>query len=585
MQKPVLTEPISDAIWRERYRWAEGGHMQEPSIEASWDRVALALSAPEAHHRDDWRERFRAALADFRFLPAGGVLAHAGTAHQRTLLNSFVLPAPEDSIQGIFNSLRETLLTLHAGSAVGLDFSTLRPAGSQAVHSGGQASGPVSFMPVWELAMAVLAAGQSQRNAVLVSLRCDHPDIEAFINGHPPAGGLAQVRRCVLLTQDFMQAVQDDAPWPLLFPLGEHPVPEGGELCERSWSGRAEAQRCVVHRRLPAIQIWQQLVAAVHANAGLSVLFIDRINQARNLWYADPMTAASPCGQPLPALGAYSAGAINLSRLVQHPFSQHPHLDMGGLRALTAVAVRMLDNVYALSAFALKPQEKEAHATRPLALGVTGVADMLLMLGLRYGSPASQTLVHEALCAIRDTAYLTSIELAQEKGPFPAFDKLRFVASPNVLNLPHELQDGIAKYGLRNSQLLAVMPLGSVSLLANNVSSGLGPVTAFSTTRQWHAADGSATALAVHDPALLLHQQLIGPAAPMPAYFVTAAQVPAQDQLHMQATVQSVVDGAVAQPVYLPANADLAAVEQVLLSAWHLGLKACTVVRESGPAS
>jgi ribonucleoside-diphosphate reductase alpha chain len=515
--------------------------MQEPSIEASWDRVALALSAPEAHHRDDWRERFRAALADFRFLPAGGVLAHAGTAHQRTLLNSFVLPAPEDSIQGIFNSLRETLLTLHAGAAVGLDFSTLRPAGSPATRSGGQASGPVSFMPVWELAMAVLASGQSRRNVVLLSLRCDHPDIEAFIHGQPTSGGLAQVRRCVLLTQDFMQAVQDDALWPLLFPLGAHPVPEGAELCERSWSGRTEPQRCVVHRRVPASQIWQQLVAAVHAGAGLRVLFMDRTNQARNLWYSEPMTAASPCGQPLPAHGAYSAGAINLSRLVQHPFGQHPHLDMGGLRALTAVAVRLLDNVYELSNFALKAQEKEAHATRPLALGVTGVADMLQMLGLRYGSPASQTLVHEALSAIRDTAYLTSIELAQEKAPFPAFDKLRFVASPNVLNLPHALQDGIAKYGLRNSQLLAVMPLGSASLLANNVSSGLGPVT--------------------------------------------AAQAPAQDQLHMQATAQGVVDGAVAQPVYLPADADRAAVEQVMLSAWHLGLKACTVVRESGPAS
>jgi ribonucleoside-diphosphate reductase alpha chain len=479
MQKPVLTEPISNGIWRERYRWAEGGHMQEPSIEASWDRVALALSAPEVHHRNDWRERFRAALADFRFLPAGRVLAHAGTTRQRTLLNSFVLPAPEDSITGIFNSLRETLLTLHAGAAVGLDFSTLRPAGSLALSSGGQASGPVSFMPVWEMAMAVLAAGQSQRNAVLVTLRCDHPDVEAFINVQPPDGGLAQVRRSVLLTQAFMQAVQDDAPWPLLFPLGAHPVPEGGELCERS-----------------------------------------------------------PCGQPLPAHGAYSAGAINLSRLVQHPFAQHPHLDMGGLRALTAVAVRMLDNVYALSAFALKAQEKEAHATRPLALGVTGVADMLLMLGLRYGSPASQTLLHGALCAIRDTAYLTSIELAQEKAPFPAFDKLRFVASPHVLNLSHELQDGIAKYGLRNSQLLAVMPMGSVSLLANNVSSGLGPLT--------------------------------------------ATQVPPQEQLHMQATAQSVVDGAVVQPVYLPAHADLAAVEQVLTSAWHLGLKGCTVVREGG---
>ncbi|MDD2881797.1 MAG: adenosylcobalamin-dependent ribonucleoside-diphosphate reductase [Rhodoferax sp.] len=577
-QTTHISEAISDHVWRTRYGWCEPGRVPEPSIEAIFDRVALAVSGAEAHHRDDWRERFRAILSDFRFLPGGRILAGAGTSQHTTLLNCFVMGPLEDSINGIFNALRETILTLQAGGGVGLDFSTLRPMGALAHASVGVASGPVSFMGTWEVASSVLASNNLRRGAMMATLRCDHPDIEAFIESKLVPGALSHVNLSVALTDDFMRAVEQGSTWPLVFPLGQHPVPVGGEVCERVWSGDTTPQLCLVHRRIPARVLWDKLLAAQLASAEPGILFIDRINRDNNLWYDECIATTNPCGEvPLPPYGGCSLGSINLSRFVQDPFAAHPKVDWAGLKAVAAVATRFLDDVHDISWFALKAQEKAVHASRRIGLGVTGLADMLLMLGLRYGSQASLDLTREVMSTIRDTAYFTSIETAKEKGAFPAFDKVKYGASPFVLGLSHELQDAIAQHGIRNSHLLAVAPAGAISLLANNVSSGIEPIFAVKATRVVRGVDGQTVTIEVEDAAVRHYRKLHGAKAALPAQLMTRDETSTDAQLRMMAQVQTCVDNAISKPVHLPPDAGPLDLELVVLQAWELGLKGFAV--------
>jgi ribonucleoside-diphosphate reductase alpha chain len=571
--RPTLL-PFSDHIWRTHYQWREAGHLPEPNLEASWDRVALAVSAAETHHRDTWRERFRALLGDFRFLPGGRILAGAGTPRRTTLFNAFVAGTVDDSLPGIFSNLSETMLTLQAGGGIGLDFSTLRPAGSAALASGGVASGPASFMTLWDTAHRVLGSGNLRRGRMFATLRCDHPDIEAFIGPQGAAGRLPHFKRSVALTDDFMRAVAEDGPWALVFPLGQHAVPTGAELCTRIWPNNPLPQRCLVHRRLPARALLGQLLDAQLAHGQPGVLFIDRINHANNLGYCEQLATTSAGGAvPLPPHGACVLGSINLPRLVSNPFGDHAKLDFGGLRALTAVATRFLDDVHEVSLFPLKAQEKAAHAGRRIGLGVTGLADMLAMLGLRYGSAHSLTLTREIMTAVRDTAYLTSMELAQEKGTFPLYDATRFAASPTVLDLPRALQDKLAQHGLRNSHLLNVAPTHTISLLANNVSHGVAPVSALTSTRWLPGADGQAVSFEVDNAAWRLYQTLKGPHAVRPDYFVEAATVSLDEQLRMMAAVQSCVDGGLSPDLRLSPGDDVYTLEMALLQAWESGLK------------
>lgn len=584
MQISPFREPISEHVWRTRYQWREGGQVQDATIEASWDRVALAVAGAEAHHHPQWRERFRAILTDFRFLPGGRILAGAGTSRRVTLFNGFVMGPMEDSVQGIFNALREAALTLQAGGGVGVDFSSLRPAVALAAASGGVASGPVSFMQVWEATSAVLASNNLRCGALLATLRCDHPDIEAFIAAKIGGTPWPHCRRSVLLSDAFMQAVEADGPWPLVFPLGAQPMPEGGEVCQRVWCEGLAPQPCLVHRRLPARALWEQLLAAQQTRAEPSVLFIDSVNRTNNLGYCERISTTHPGREvALPPYGACSLGAINLTRFVQHPFGEHPRLDFAGLKAVAAVATRFLDNVHELSLVPIKAQEKEARASRRIGLGITGLADMLAMLGLRYGSPASLELTHKIMGTLRDTAYRSSIEMAREKGPFPAFDKTQYGASPFVLGLSHELQDAIAQHGIRNSHLLAVAPSRATSLLANNVSSGIAPMLAFKTTSGVRAGHGEAVTFELDNAAWHQFKELHGQQARAPAYFVQAAEVSAEQQLRMMDSVQSCVDNALANVVYLPHDADLQQWGATLRRAWTLGLKGCALSRQCRP--
>src|SRR5450830_1028388 len=435
-------------------------------------------------------------------------------------------------------------------------------------------------MQVWEAACTALESGNLRRGAMMATLRCDHPDIEAFIDAKIAGESLAHFSLAVAVTDEFMQAVEEDGPWPLVFPLGDHPIPVGGEVCERVVSGGMGPQLCLVHRRLPARVLWDKLVAAELASAQPGVLFIDRINRSNNLWYCEHMSTAAPgCAIPLPAHGACNLGAINLTRFVQHPFSEHPKLDFVGLKAVAGIATRFLDNVHDLSSFPLKPQEKAAGASRRIGLGVTGLADMLAMLGLRYGSQASLDLTREIMGTIRDMAYNTSIRLAQEKGAFPEFDKTKYGASPFVLDLSRDIQDAIAQHGIRNSHLLAVAPTSTISLLANHVSSGIEPISAFKGTRHVRGAEGQSVVFDVEDAAFRQYKALHGQHAALPAHFVEAINVSTEDQLRMIATVQSCVDNTMSTPIKLAPKTSEQEMNLVLIQAWELELKGIEITR------
>ena len=508
-------------------------------------------------------------------------MAGAGTSRRATLFNCFVMGPVEDSVQGIFSSLREAMMTLQAGGGVGVDFSTLRPAGSLAVASGGVASGSASFIKVWEQANTVLESNNLRHGGMMATLRCDHPDIETFIDAKIAGGTLPHFNLSVLVTDEFMRAVEDDGQWPLVFPLGDNAIPVDRDVCQRVWSGGMAPQLCLVHRRVSARALWDRLLAAEHASAEPGVLFVDRINRTNNLWYCEHLSSTNPCGEvPLGSYGACNLGSINLTRFVRHPFAEHPHVDFGGLKAVAFVATRFLDNVHDISLFPLKAQEKAAGASRRIGLGITGLADMFAMLGLRYGSQQSIDVTREIMCTIRDTAYRTSVEIAQEKGVFPEYQKIKYGASTFVQELPHDVQEAIAQHGMRNSHLLAVAPTGSISLLANNVSSGIEPVYAFEAMRHVRAADGQAVTFEVEDAAWHQYKDLNGRQSSLPAHFVQAVDVSAEDQLRVMATVQSCVDNSIAKSVRLPNAANPQELGVVLRRAWELGLKGCVVYRE-----
>src|SRR6266851_5448646 len=516
---------ISQQIWDMKYRLrgpANGAIAGEPidkTIEDTWRRVAQALAAAEQDPKR-WEERFYAAMNDFRFLPAGRVIAGAGAGRQVTLFNCFVMGTIPDDMGGIFAHLREAALTMQQGGGIGYDFSTLRP-----------------------------------RGAMMATLRCDHPDIEDFIEAKKEAGRLRMFNLSVLVTDAFMKAIEDNAPWELSF---------GG----------------TVWKVLPARELWDKIMRATYAYAEPGVIFIDRINRRNNLSYCETITATNPCGeQPLPPYGACLLGSINLASLVEQPFTADARLDIDRLRRLVPECVRMMDNVIDISLFPLPRQQEEARQKRRIGLGVTGLADALILCGLRYGSAAAVAAAESWLGAIQREAYLASAALAAEKGSFPRFDRDRYLAGETVMGLDEDVRAAIAQHGIRNALLTSVAPTGTISLFADNVSSGIEPVFSFRHTRNMLMPDGTHRVEEVADYAYRLFHRLKGEAAPLPDYFVDAQVLTPEDHLVMQAAVQKHVDSSISKTINMPAEIPFDRFKDVYRQAYELGCKSCTTYR------
>lgn len=580
MLDPVFAELSAQQLWQTRYRLADQPGVEELGIRDSWRRVALALSKPESHHRDEWSGQFEAALSHFRFLPSGRILAGAGTPRRAALLSCLAIGDMRDSIDAIFSALGESAVTLQEGGGIGCDFSTLRPAGMPALSSGNVASGPVSFLQVWEQACATITSAGNRCGKIIACLRCDHPDIERFIDAKREAGALPHVNLSVLVSDDFMHAVEQDAEWRLVFPLADRTAPPDGVICERIWSGSKEAEPCLVVRTVAARALWERIQRAAFDCGAPGVIFIERVKRVDNLWYAERISACSPCGAVfLPPHGACSLGSINLTQFVRAPFGKHASMDLRGIADATAVATRMLDNVYEVSPYPLKIQARTAHASRRIGLGVTGLADAFVMLGLRYGSDASVELGEAIMRTVCYAAYRTSVALARERGPFPEYDATRYAAGDFISSLPREIVESIQQNGIRNSHLTAIAAAESISMLANNVSCGIEPVAAFQGERKFVADDGSVTTVPANDYAWVEFRKAHGPAVPLPNYFIPACDVDPLSQLRLQAGLQQHVDQAIAKNIHVPANASFDHYRDVYAHAYRLGLKGCSMSR------
>jgi len=546
--------PIAEQIWDMKYRFKQAdGTPIDKTVEDSWHRIAGALAAVEKSP-ETWEPKFFDALSDFKFLPAGRITAGAGTERSVTLFNCFVMGTIPDSMGGIFDMLKEAALTMQQGGGIGYDFTTIRPKGAKVKGVAADASGPLSFMDVWDAMCRTIMSAGSRRGAMMATMRCDHPDILDFITAKRDPARLRMFNVSVLVTDAFMDAVKSDEPWDLVFE---------GE----------------VFQTMKAVDLWNQIMSSTFEFAEPGVIFIDRINNANNLSYCETIAATNPCGeQPLPPYGACLLGSINMARLVSKPFAKGAKLNEEGMANLVVTAVRMMDNVVDASRFPLEEQQREAEAKRRIGLGVTGLADALLMVGLRYGSEEAAVQTESWMHQIARAAYLASVDLAKEKGAFPLFDSEGYLASGAMQEMDSDVRDAIAQYGIRNALLTSIAPTGTISLYAGNVSSGIEPVFAYAYIRKVLQKDGSRTEEEVIDYAVQMWRDKMGDAE-LPDYFVNAQTLAPLEHVRMQAAAQKWVDSSISKTINCPEDISFEAFKDVYMAAWDQGCKGCTTYR------
>ena len=568
-------QPISTEVLLEKY--AKG---EEHSVEAVHARVARALAAAEKPaERRAWEKRFAQALAD-GVIPAGRIQSAAGLQMAATLINCFVQPVGDSITQvddghpGIYTALAEAAETMRRGGGVGFDFSRIRPAGAWVASTQSHASGPISYMHVFDRSCETVESAGSRRGAQMGVLRCDHPDIEAFIHAKDK-GALTNFNVSVAVTDAFMDAVEAGATV---------------DLVHRAEPGRAQKAAGAfrrddglwVYRRVAARALWEQIMRSTYDHAEPGVLFVDAINRDNNLAYCETIVATNPCAeQPLPPYGCCCLGSIDLTRFVRHPFEAQARFDEDAFAALAAVAVRMLDDVLEITPWPLAAQRDEAQRKRRIGLGFTGLGDALVMLGLHYDSPAARTQAARIAEVMRDAAYGASIELARERGAFPLFNADLLLAAPSFASrLPARLREQIREHGLRNSHLLSIAPTGTISLaFADNASNGIEPAFSWTYTRKKREPGGGFKEYRVEDHAWRLYRHLNGDDAPLTPAFVTALELSASAHLQMVAAVAPFIDSAISKTVNVPADYPYAEFENLYLDAWRAGLKGLATYR------
>jgi ribonucleoside-diphosphate reductase alpha chain len=568
------TQPISEDVLREKY--AKQG---ETTAEDIFLRVAHALASVE-QQAEVWEPRFLEALRQ-GFIPAGRIMSAAGTDIQATLLNCFVQPVgdsisepDDDGKPGIYVALQESAETMRRGGGVGYDFSRIRPKGSKVRGTASNASGPISYMRVFDRSCETVESAGSRRGAQMGILRCDHPDIESFIHAKDRAGELTNFNLSVAVTDPFMRAVEADAPWDLVHRSEPGDSPQATGTWQRKdglW----------VYRTLPARELWDQIMTSTYDHAEPGVLFVDRANAENNLHYCELFEATNPCAEEwLPDYGCCCLGSIDLTRLVDQPFAERASFNFEGLSELATLAVRMLDNVLDLSYWPLEAQRAEAMAKRRIGLGFTGLGDALIMLGLRYDSEEARAMAARMAEALRDAAYRGSVELAREKGAFPLFDAEPYLDSAFIRRFPQNLRDSIRVDGLRNSHLLAIAPTGTISLaFADNASNGIEPPFAWTYTRRKRTPDGGVQDYAVEDHAYRRYRIEGGDVAHLPTHWITALEIAALDHMRMLASVQPFVDTSISKTVNVPADYPFEAFQSLYLEAWRQGLKGLATYR------
>ncbi len=549
----------------------------ERSVEDVRRRVAGALAAVE-NDPARWEPVFYDTLAN-GFIPGGRVNSAAGTALQATLINCFVQPVGDsvsqtvDGKPGIYVALMEAAETMRRGGGVGYDFSAIRPRGAEVRGTHSTASGPVSYMRVFDKSCETVESAGSRRGAQMGILRCDHPDIEDFIHAKDN-GELTNFNISVAVTDAFMQALEADADWALV-----HKSKPGAELAP---DAQPRADGLWVYRMLKAHDLWKQIMDATYDHAEPGVFFVDRVNTDNNLSYVEQIESCNPCGEePLPAYGCCCLGSIDLTRFVDAPFEPEARFDFEAFARVARPAVRMLDNVLDVSVWPLPQQKTEAMAKRRIGLGFTGLGDALIMLGLRYDSEPARAMATRIAATMRDEAYAASIDIAKEKGAFPLLDKERFLdAAHFAARLPEPLKAGIRAHGIRNSHLLSIAPTGTISLaFADNASNGIEPAFAWTYQRKKRMPDNSMRTYDVEDHAFRLYRHLGGDVSTLPGEFITALELSALDHMRMVAAVAPYVDSAISKTVNVPEDYPYERFKDLYVEAWKAGLKGLTTYR------
>src|SRR5258706_6222980 len=566
----VAEQPICRDTLLEKY--AKG---DETSIEAVRRRVARALAQAEPEERRaKWEKRFLQAQED-GFIPAGRINSAAGVQLQATLINCFVQPVGDsisevvDGKPGIYTALAEAAETMRRGGGVGYDFSAIRPKGAEVKGTHSRASGPVSYMRVFDQACETVESAGSRRGAQMGVLRCDHPDIEEFVHAKDE-GDLSNFNVSVGVTDEFMLAVEKDAEFDLVHK--SKPWSDSHQRADGMW----------VYRKLRARELWDQIMRSTYDHAEPRVLFLDRINRDNNLNYCESIDATNPCAeQPLPPYGCCCLGSIDLTKYVTGPFTEKASFDQAKFAETVKTSIRMLDNVLEVTAWPLEQQRQEAMAKRRVGLGFTGLGDALIMLRLKYDTDEARAMAARISQSMRDAAYEASVELAKERGAFPLFNADLYLSGTSFSSrLPSGLKEQIKNHGIRNSHLLSIAPTGTISLaFADNASNGIEPPFSWVYTRKKRMADGSLQEFPVEDHAWRQYKAAGGNMDALPPYFVTALEISARSHEQMVAAVAPYVDTSISKTVNVPEDYPYADFQDLYLLAWKSGLKGLATYR------